>query len=160
MFKVIFGDNDGVLEVIKNEFSGAYSEKVEAILVTNDEYQKIEDKYHFESDEYDDENDEIGSISVSTLNDYLEMMWEQETIEIPVTFVYPDKIEIQLNNDVEIALQVYEDKDYSKQKEEVDELLNSKDWYEKLYKETVIIMLELVLNDVRNQIKLLSEGDK
>ncbi|MEG0898368.1 MAG: hypothetical protein RSF40_01480 [Oscillospiraceae bacterium] len=153
MFKVIWGENKDLINIIREEYIGAYSDETTSFLVTDEEYEKIEAKYHFNSENYNDEDEKTGYIIVDSLNDYLEMQWEDQYIPIDLTFVSPERIEINLLNDVEIALQAYESVGGTQQEENVKELLQSKDWYNFIYKETAILMLSLVLDTTKAEIE-------
>ena len=162
MLKVIWGDNDTLIKEISKQFNGAYSAELESLLVTDEEYLKIENVYHFESDDYDHDNDETGRVTTDSISDYLEMIWEETEIEISMTFTYPEKISIQLVNDVEIALEPYVTKGYPDQEKNLNELFSSVDWYQEIYKYVQEIMLTLVLDttksEINNMINRIREG--
>lgn len=153
MLDVIWGDNTDLLDQISKEFVGAYSKHLDSFLITDEEYQKVEQKYHFKSNDYDCEDEQTGGILVSDLDDYLLMTWEDKTIPISISFVYPETIEINMYENIEIALQPYTDENDLDQKDNLVKLFQSKDWYKTIYNYAAHTMLQLVLDDTTIEIK-------
>jgi len=147
MLKAIYCDDPKLIELLNQENGIVYSESQNSFLVDSKTFEVLDKKYLLT------ENDS-GDINVfETLTEFFECVWEETTIPISLTFTYPDCIEIQLIDDIEIALQPYEAKNYPEQEESIAKLFKAKDWYKIIYNQIAQTMLQLVLDSITSEIK-------
>jgi len=134
----------------------AYSTIHGGFICNKETYDRLDVKYHFNREEEDSE------YSIWDLADLLDCDWEGEDITLHSAYGHKEQIEHCVAGDAEVVLMTYEDESYDGYKDNIRNLFESEDWYKYLLKEVKILMLDLILDsikmDVRDQIQLLENN--